>query len=240
MTLASRSSVWLHGAGLQGTTFNRLTEDCPQAIKLDLPGHGAAPRVNPPTVEAYAKAVAHHLSPRCVLIGHSLGAMVALEVAANRHLRDRQTIDALVLIETYSAAQGSALSRFALTLAQPFVERLPPALMGKMAGWGEAPATAAELRRGLAATSPGGLRDAMRAALSYSSNPRHDLASLDIPTLVVIGSRNRRTHGAARALREAIPNAALHTIEAGHMVYTDAPEALRSAIDGFLATPRLT
>lgn len=83
--------VLVHGIGMGRTVFADLAKHLRdgEVIALDLPGYGEAPE--PPrvlTVERHADLVAAYLRARvrtpAVIVGHSMGAQVALEVAA-RH-----------------------------------------------------------------------------------------------------------------------------------------------------------
>lgn len=84
--------VLLHGIGMGRTVFTGLAEILARhgrVIAIDLPGYGEAPEPpRTPTVERLADIVAAFLRAerieRPVLIGHSMGTQVAVEVAA-RH-----------------------------------------------------------------------------------------------------------------------------------------------------------
>lgn len=217
----------MHGAGFSRVSWEPLTHDLPLALCLDLPGHGAAPLVTPSSVAAYARAIEPQLPQQCVLIGHSLGAMVAMDLAVK--LQNR--VSALVLIESFAGAQVSPLHRCAVELARPLVERVPPRTVGAMAAMGESGQSAQELKQRFSEISPEGLRGAMRAALRFQFNP--NLHTITAPTLVITGNRNRKTHHVARGLADIIPQAKLVNLPGGHLLPTDASEAVREAIEGF-------
>ncbi len=82
----SRPLVFLHGWGLHGGIWDTVREALPgrTVYTPDLPGYGATPAVHPYTAEALADALAGQLPAGCVLVGWSLGGMVALALAA-RH-----------------------------------------------------------------------------------------------------------------------------------------------------------
>ena len=96
----SGETVWLHGAGLSAETWaGRAEGRC-----LNLPGHGGTPRAGEATVAGFADRLMPLLpAERFALVGHSLGAMVALEIAARRpeHIR------ALVLAAVPGAWRGA-------------------------------------------------------------------------------------------------------------------------------------
>ncbi|MEM7636126.1 MAG: alpha/beta fold hydrolase, partial [Pseudomonadota bacterium] len=95
-------TVWLHGAGLSPSTWGGVTTGFSDVMLLALPGHADAARLSEPSVEAFADAVEPMLPDRFALIAHSLGGMVALEVAS----RHPDRVDALVLIETVATVRA--------------------------------------------------------------------------------------------------------------------------------------
>lgn len=64
---------------------------------------------------------------------------------------------------------------------------------------------------------------------------REHLPTVDVPTLVVHGTRDTRApRPVAEALHRGIPGSRLAVVEAGHEVNTEAPEALTREIRAFL------
>lgn len=87
---AAASLVLLHGVGLRLESWLPQIEALSQrydVIALDLPGHGASARLTDtrPRLGAYAEALVQGLAELCpqpfYLIGHSLGALITLEIA---------------------------------------------------------------------------------------------------------------------------------------------------------------
>ena len=94
--------VLIHGIGMGRTVFADLVshlDDDGEVIAVDLPGYGEAPEPSRVlTMERTADLVAAYLrsdvGTPAVLVGHSMGAQVALEIAA----RHPQSVASLVLI----------------------------------------------------------------------------------------------------------------------------------------------
>jgi pimeloyl-ACP methyl ester carboxylesterase len=77
--------VLLHGLGANREVWRGVLDLVPDALAPDLPGHGSAPRLTSYTFEAYAEALLADLPDGPLdLLGHSMGGMVALAIAARR------------------------------------------------------------------------------------------------------------------------------------------------------------
>ena len=78
--------VWIHGLGEWSVTFDPITHALPGFTHVlpDLPGYGRSPRTDAPTtLEQLAAHLADWLAPRppAILVGHSLGGVVATFIA---------------------------------------------------------------------------------------------------------------------------------------------------------------
>ena len=152
-------------------------------------------------------------------------------------------VRALVLADTRPQAdgdQGRAKRREMLALVARdgvtgLADAMLPALLGRTSQ-AERPALAAEVRRLVLANHP----EAVRAAVSAMMT-RPDwtplLASIDCPTLVVVGEEDAITPVAdAAALHEAIPGSRLSVLPgSGHLSNLETPDAFGAALARFLA-----
>ncbi len=227
--LARHKTFWLHGAGLAGDTWEPLTAGLPHALTPDLPGHGIAAMIKPPRVETYADALSDLVPQGSVVIGHSLGGMVALELSAR--LQDR--IKALILIETVPTVRDRLTGRISANVAAGLFQSIPTAWLAWLSGIGQSPATRAELRRQMARTDRARVSAALEASARYDGRWR--LPQINVPTLLIVGKQNTATHHGTRVMANHIRGAQLLKLPGGHMLHTDNPVQLRRSIDGFVS-----
>jgi membrane protein len=178
---ASATFVLLHGLGLSHLSLGRLAEHLTpygNVFAPDLPGFGTArkPRARL-SVEDYATAIEDALdqrglssSGRLVILGHSLGAQIALEMA----LRRPDRVTAVILVGTVVDPAAPTLPGQAGRLLRDY--------------FGEPPRTLLMVAR---AYLHGGFRQFLagtRSMLEYSTADRID--QLTIPTLILRGGND--------------------------------------------------
>lgn len=137
------------------------------------------------------------------------------------------------MVEVVPTMRDTLAGRIGGRLAVSLLAALGPTRSARLAASQESGETAALVASEIGARTPEGLRDAMAAAAAYDGRPH--LASLSIPTLVVVGEDNRKTHGRAEAMARAMPNARFLRLPGGHVLPYDNPEGLTQAIHAFLA-----
>jgi pimeloyl-ACP methyl ester carboxylesterase len=219
-------------------------------VAPDLRGHGASGQpadesaYSLATYSADARALADELGwDRFALLGHSMGGMVAQCVALDRP--DRLT--ALVLMDTTCRSVEGIdpdLAKLAVEVARrEGLERLM-ALMDEH----ESPlTTAADQRvraeregyvafgeRKFRACSPA-MYAAMALELLEQTDRLPQLATLSVPTLVVVGDQDTPFLDVSREMADAIPGASMVVLpDAGHSPQFEAPEAWWDVVSGFL------
>lgn len=113
----------IHGVGLRAEAFSAQSRALAahfRVTSLDMPGHGDSPGLNDPRdLSAYVAALAPTLPDRCVVAGHSMGAMLALELAA-RHPDRVAGVAALNAIYRRSPEAAAAVQARATSLSPPF------------------------------------------------------------------------------------------------------------------------
>lgn len=236
-----------------GDWLDRFAADGWWVVAPDLRGHGASAK--PADRAAYSLdqfaadlvALVDQLGwDRYALLGHSMGGMIAEELA----LTDPARLSALILMDTDhgpvagisadDAALGAGIiEEKGLDVLLDFLASLPPQR------------AASEER--LRATRPGfaewsdakahGVAPAMYAAMALALTTRPDrlpaLAGLTVPTRVVVGAEDVDFLPAGRRLAATIPGADLVVIDdAKHSPQFEHPEAWWDAVAPFLAAHR--
>lgn len=241
---ASPPLVLLHGAGANAHWWDHLAPRLARhfhVVALDFRGHGASDfpeELFPGAFRDDLEALLEHLGdPDAALVGHSLGAHVALG-----HAAAAPGTRALVLLDPSRGASASRkrATRLALSLRPSYATR------------------AEAVRRFQFLPAPSGVDEALRAAIAEHSvreeeggrfgfrfDPRWfgvpdrepaDPRRVRAPTLIVRGVESTLlTASGAAELAAEIPNARLVEIPgAGHHVQLDRPEACLAAIESFL------
>lgn len=192
-------------------------------------------------------AMADHalaLAPaRMSLLGHSMGARVALEMV--RKAPERIARLALVSTGVHPQRPGEAEKRLALLAlgreqgAAALVDRWLPPMLAPQHQHDEA--LMAPLRRMCIDVGVDAF-EAQITALLGRPEVESLLASIAMPTLVAVGSQDQWSPPVQHeAIASAIPDSNLVVIDgAGHMLPVEAPDALNSAIAAWLARPALT
>lgn len=208
--------VLVHGIGMGRSVFGDLADHLDGAgevIAVDLPGYGEAPEPRRVlTIERTADLVAAylraHVEAPAVLIGHSMGAQVVLEVAA----RHPATTSALVLVgPTVDPAARTAPKQLARLLRDIAVE---------------SPRVIALGAREYVRAGPR-MRAKFRAMLVH--RPEEVLPSVTAPTLVLRGEDDLvATRAWCESIVAAMPDARLAEVpDHGHetMIRDAAPAA---------------
>ncbi|MFN9676148.1 MAG: alpha/beta fold hydrolase [Betaproteobacteria bacterium] len=243
--------VFLHGAQHDHSVWilqsRAIAHRGAAVLALDLPGHGRSAGPAEGSVEAIAARVAAALaplsSPGFILVGHSMGSLVALELAAL--LGERVRGVALV---------GSAFPMKVADTLLAATRTDPAAAMQMINVWSHSAALAPFAARP-GAPGPGfnivwqNLRLMQRiaringaavlptdfAACNAYAAGLERAAALACPALFVLGAADQMTPPkAARALIAACARARVVTLpDAGHALMTESPDGVRRALEQF-------
>jgi 3-oxoadipate enol-lactonase len=235
----------VHGYPLDGAMWSgvaRLLSERFRVFKLDLPGRGATPAVEDPSVDRYAdflETVLREVGEPAGLAGFSMGGYVALALMKRRP----STVGALALVDTRAtpddAAGRSKRDEAIAKVRSEGVEPIAAAMMEKLI----APTSASKadlverVRRMMLRQTPETVA-ADLMAMKERPDSSDVLAQIAVPTLVVVGDQDVLTPPTdARAMADAIPGARLVTIsQAGHLTPVEQPRAVSQALSEFFAS----
>jgi len=232
---ASLPLILIHGAGGSHLHYppelRRLNGF--RVSALDLPGHGKSEGLGRQTIADYVQAIQDFMDainlPAAVIIGHSMGSAIALQLALDAP--DRAL--ALVLL-----GSGSRLRVAPTILESTANEATFPLAVKTITEWSFGPNAPDRLKE-LAAqrmgeTRPTVLHGDFVACNAFDVSER--LAEINIPTLILCGAEDKLTPPKySKYLHEHIPNSELTLIEdAGHMVMLENPHEVADAIEQFV------
>lgn len=223
----------LHGAGMHvgawGTLAGGLALPCDA---VSFPGHGGDAGAFLPSIEEMAEWVNAQLAdypPQSVaLLGHSMGALAALESA--RH----PSVAALVLL-----GAAAKMPVHPELLHQAGAD--PGTAVDMVLKWGVSPvhpqaaAIRAVLKEQMKDTAPGALLNDLKACHAYQ---RGAAAAQEIrcPALILSGLDDKLTKSAeAKALADMMPDAQFHVLpDCGHMPMVEKPAETANEINVFI------
>lgn len=241
--------VLLHAFPLRAQQWDAQIEalsDRFRFIAPDLMGFGSSSAPDDESLysmDSYADDVAALLDElgldKVVLVGLSMGGYIAF--AFLRRHGDR--VSALVLADTKAEADPpAAIEKRTNQQAQVraegtagLIEALGGALLGE-ATRSKNPEVVEATKR-LMDNPHGGFVGALEA-MKNRPDSTGELASISVPTLVIVGENDGVTPpDASRAMNEAIPGSRLVVIpESGHLSNLEAPEAFTGALGEFLSS----
>ena len=223
-----------------------------RAVAWNMPGYGHSAPAEPYTFKALAArclllldALQRHgaASPPApvTLVGHGLGAMLALEVA----LRHPDRVGRLVLCAGGPALNDAACNAWvaprlaALDQSGGNMEALAARLVPQQAAPGALPEGLRLAMHALAQVYPGTYRRALQALPTFARHAR-EFAQLHLPVLLVSGQYDRATPPAAlEALAQVLPDARHATLaHAGHWPQLEDPDGFDALLLEFLAQTR--
>ncbi len=179
----------IHGVGLRAEAWaaqtDTLAENC-HVMAVDMPGHGESSRLSAdPELTDYSDAIAAILDESTVVIGHSFGAMIALDLAIRHPGRVRAVAAFNAIYQRDDAARAAVRARAAsldgVTVADP---------TSTLNRWfGSDPSAERDAcHRWLCEVNARGYRDAYRVFASQDGPSEEALATLHCPALFLTGA----------------------------------------------------
>jgi pimeloyl-ACP methyl ester carboxylesterase len=210
----------------------------------DQPGYGHSPTVEPYDLEQVSAALKRLIQSLggepVVLVGHSMGGMVAQEACA----RFPELIKALVLGFTSAAFGGGSaefVRQFVAARLGPLDEgqtmaQVAASLMPKMRGAKSDPAGLARAQGNMSSIAPETYRKAVRLLTTFDR--KDNLKNIEVPTLLVAGSDDRTAPPPVlERMHKAIPGSQYAMLPGcGHLGPMDQPDAFNSVLQDFLVS----
>mgnify|MGYP000746001495 CR=1 FL=1 len=227
--------------GMYDEVVARLGGDHP-VIAWEMPGYGGKPLNGPLSFAGLADAVVADLDAmgidKAIPLGHSIGGMVAQEIAARHPAR----IAALILSGTtpvFGSRDGSFQEAFLKARLAPLDAGKTMADLARQApaglfGSDPDPAAAAAVEALMARLPEESFRAGLECLVTF--NRREELPKIAVPTLLIAGDEDTNAPlKTIKRMAEIIPGARLEILEkTGHMAPLECPDRFTDAVRRFL------
>jgi pimeloyl-ACP methyl ester carboxylesterase len=242
--------LMLHGIGGGHLAFAPQVETLAtagyRAVAWDMPGYGHSAPIEPYTFKGLAQSCIHLIETlKCkdvVLLGHSMGGMVAQEVVARRP----ELVSRLVLCGTspdFGDPDGEWQREFIAQRTAPLdagqsMEQLAQTLVPQMIGPGSLPEGVRLATHCMGQVPAATWRRALECIVTFDR--RSNLDNIHVPTLLVAGEHDRHAPPAVmKKMAERIANSTFIEMKGiGHLQNLEAPEDFDGMLLNFLALPR--
>ncbi|MDD8059243.1 alpha/beta fold hydrolase [Shewanella metallivivens] len=224
--------LFLHGSGCTHVVWHYQQQFFENSIAIDYPGHPDGQTLN--NVDELTQWLADHITQHqlvdVVLVGHSLGSAVAMQLVISSKIN----VTALVLIG--AGARLKVMPQLLQSLselvesAQPFPEYLLAANQNISEPL-QSQINTSIINNGVSVM----LND---FKMCDKFDVIEQLPQIDVPTLVIVGDKDQMTPiKYATYLQQHIPNAQIDIVEKGsHMVFAEHPDKVNQCIETFLNT----
>ncbi|MDR0435668.1 MAG: alpha/beta fold hydrolase [Propionibacteriaceae bacterium] len=243
------TAAFLHGLFGQGRNFTSMAKELGDVATwslIDLPNHGHSPWSRHFSYRhdvAAVAAVLRRSKKPWTLVGHSLGGKVAmllalthpqlvsqlvvLDTAPRTHKVSACTVAALAGLRRINLARLATRAEADELLTESCPDRAMRALLLQ------------NLRREQVGWSWGANFDMLAAALGDIAcwpEPKKPYQPFTKPTLWITGQRSSMVEdGDDTAMEQLFPELTRVVVPVGHLVHAEAPEAVATAIRGFIA-----
>ena len=247
------TAVFIHGAQHDHSVWALQTRYFAHhgfgVLAVDLPGHGRSKGEPLASVEAMADWLLALLDAagvgKAILGGHSMGSLIALEAA---HRAPEKAVGLALLGTTYPMKVSDALLETSRTNEEAAIDMVNIFSHSSMAHKPSCPGPgfsvmggARRLMQRMSARNPEQLFHTDFAACNSYANGEAAAAGVACPALFILGSKDMMTPPrSAKLLTGAIKHGKIVTVEAGHSLMTEAPDAVLDALAGFAATLHAT
>jgi 3-oxoadipate enol-lactonase len=247
---AGPTVLMLHGMGGGHLSFapqvETLASSGYRAVAWDMPGYGRSAPIEPYNFKGLAQScIALIEALKCgdvVLVGHSMGGMVAQEVMARRP----ELVSKLVLCGTspsFGKADGQWQREFIAQRTAPLdagksMAELAEVLVPQIVGPGSLPEGVRLATHCMSLVPASTYRRALEALVTFDR--RANLPRIQVPTLVVAGEHDPNAPPSMmKKMADAIARSTyLEMRGIGHLQNLEAPDEFDGLLLNFLALPR--
>jgi 3-oxoadipate enol-lactonase len=249
-TLGSGPTIlMLHGIGGGHLAFapqvERFAAEGYRAVSWDMPGYGASAPIEPYTFKGLAQSCLALIDalqvPHVILVGHSMGGMVAQELVA----RAPERVSHLVLAGTsasFGSSDGAWQQQFIADRTAPLdagksMAELAATLVPRMVGAGAMPEGVGLATHCMSQVPEATYRRALECLVTFDR--KEALANIRVPTLLIGGEFDRTAPSAVmKRMGERIAGSSfLELAGVGHLQPLEAPDAFDEAVLRFLELP---
>lgn len=242
--------LMLHGIGGGHLAFAPQVETFAsagyRAVAWDMPGYGHSAPIEPYTFKGLAHSCIQLIeSLKCrsvILLGHSMGGMVAQEVVARRP----ELVTRLILCGTspaFGKPDGDWQREFIAQRTAPLdagktMADMAEVLVPQMIGPGALPEGVRLATHCMAQVPAATYRRALECLVTFDR--RASLGHIHVPTLLIAGEHDRNAPPSVmKKMAEAIPHSTYHEMKGiGHLQNLEAPDDFDGAVLNFLALPQ--
>ena len=226
--------VLIHGVGLRAEAWGAQIGALRGAMAMDMPGHGQSERLKDgPQLADFTDAIAEILTQPSVVIGHSFGAMIALDLAS-RYPQMVNGVAALnAVFQRDPQAKASVSARATSLDGQTTVD--PSATLARW--FGDSPLPAREAcREWLCNVDAAGYRDAYRVFATEDGPSEESLIALNCPALFITGENEpNSTPLMSHRMAELAPLGRAEIVaRAAHMMPMTHAEEVNAILKGFI------
>jgi 3-oxoadipate enol-lactonase len=241
--------LMLHGIGGGHLAFAPQVETFAsagyRAVAWDMPGYGHSAPIEPYTFKGLAQSCIHLIETlQCgtvVLLGHSMGGMVAQEVVARRP----DLVSRLILCGTspaFGKPDGEWQRNFIAQRTAPLdagrsMAELAETLVPQMVGPGSLPEGVRLATHCMGTVPAATYRRALECIVTFDR--RSNLGNIHVPTLLLAGEHDRNAPPAVmKKMAAEIAGSTYYEMKGvGHLLNLEAPDDFDGLVLNFLALP---
>lgn len=224
--------LFIHGAGGTKNKWRSLNNQLGSARfeAIDLPGHGENKCNIITSIQDYASFVSNEITEDTIVVGHSMGGLVALELAVRNN-----RVKAIVLVASF----------YELPVHEKLLEKLSngeyPKSLFNASYSKQANEVLIEEEREELKLVPVGVTSADFRATNEYRDGKDILANLSIPVCAIVGTEDRLIpQNAVEALKELKSDISIYVIDgAGHYPMLENPERFSADLLQFASSVRV-